>query len=156
MHKARIKFLIAIACVVLATGRSGAQTSDAPEKYVEIANNCESNIARLDNIHSMADKEGLIIAIARLGNGEWRSDLNRRRLHNLKLWLKEIRGREMKTIITAEGERVRGRGRIEIYIRGKLVDVLGLGKGEDLAVGSCDGTGAIDHLYYGSRRRRSE
>jgi len=98
--------------------------------------------------------DGLIIAIARLGSGEQRSDLNRRRLHNLKLWLHEIRGRETKTIITAVGDRVRGRGRIEIYTGAKLVDVLGLGKDEDLAVGSCDGTGKIDHLYYGSRRRR--
>jgi hypothetical protein len=68
--------------------------------------------------------------------------------------LRKFGGGAAKMIITAEGEPARGRGRIEIYVVGKLVDVLGVGRGEDLYAGSCDGTGELDHLFYDSRRRK--
>ena len=150
----RATLVVGIICTLsLGTAISAAQNSEVPERFVDLANNCESNIMRLHNIHSMAGEDGLIIAISRLGNGERSRNLNHRRLYNARLWLERIRDRRSSTIITAEGERVGGRGRIEIYVGGKLVDILGMGQGEDLAVGSCDGTGEIDHLYYGSRRQ---
>jgi len=138
------------------TGHAGAQRAESPETYVAIGNTCESNIARLDRIHSEAGSDGLVIAIARLGDGEQSRRLNQRRLRNVRLYLEKVRGRAPKTIIMAEGEPARGRGRVEIYVGGKLVDVLGVGRGEDLYAGSCDGTGELDHLFYDSRRRKSQ
>lgn len=112
---------------------------------------CESNIAYLDAAHSAAGEDGLIIAIARLGNGERNTTLNRRRLYNLRTYLEKFRRRDGKTIITAEGERVRGPGRVEIYVGGKLGAEIELRRGEDLHVGSCDASSSLDRLFYDSR-----
>jgi hypothetical protein len=120
---------------------------------VSIGNTCDSNIARLDNWDSRAGDE-LVIAIARLGDGERERVLNRRRLHNVRLYLETVRGRDPKKIVTAEGERAQGRGRVEIYVGGKLADVMGMGRNEDFAAGSFDGTGKLDHLYFSRRARR--
>lgn len=156
LNKKRIRVLTGICCLWLLVGTSDAtaQNTHSAETNVEIGNTCESNIARLDRIHSEAGESGLLIAIARLGNGEQSRQLNRRRLHNLRLYLEKVRGRAPRTIITAEGDRARGRGRVEIYVGGKLVDVMGVARSEDLYAGSCDGTGELDKYFYGSRRNR--
>ena len=155
LNKKRIKVLAGICCLWLLVAASDAiaQNTESTETNVEIGNTCESNIARLDRIHSEAGESGLMIAIARLGNGEQSRQLNQRRLHNLRLYLEKVRGRAPRTIITAEGDRARGRGRIEIYVGGKLVDVMGVGRSEDLYAGSCDETGELDKYFYDSRRR---
>ena len=46
--------------------------------------NCESDIAVLEAAHHDAGKESLIIAVARLGDGERNRGLNGRRLHNVR------------------------------------------------------------------------
>ncbi len=157
LHKTRMNFLAGMCCIcsLVGTGNAVAQNPVSPETYVTIGNTCESNIARLDRIHSEAGNDGLVIAIARLGDGEQSRRLNHRRLHNIRLYLERVRGRAPKTLITAESDRARGRGRIEVYIGGKLVDLLGLARGEDLYAGSCDATSELDDLFYDSRRRKS-
>src|SRR5207247_3130982 len=80
---------------------------------------------------------GLVIAIARLGDGEQKPDLNRRRLHNVRTYLAEFDGRSSERVVMAEGERVNGYGRIELYVDGKLFYVLMISPNADLAVGSC-------------------
>jgi hypothetical protein len=116
------------------------------------ANSCEENIARLDEVDLQAGKAGLVIAIARLGKGERSSVLSQRRLHNIRVYLNRFRSHEADSIVLAEGERIQGRGRVELYINGKLLYALELGRGEDLYVGSCDGTDKLDSLLYDSRR----
>jgi len=104
-----------------------------------ILGNCEDNIAVLSAAHQEAGEKGLIIVIARLGDGEYRSDLNRRRLHNVRVYLTEFDWhRTAETVVTAQGERVSGVGRVELYIAGKLVAVLGVKRNGDLLVGSCE------------------
>lgn len=155
-HKKRMTVLAGMCCMCwLVVTSAVAQNAESPATYVTIGNTCESNIARLDRIHSEAGDDGLVIAIARIGDGEQSRRLNQRRLHNVRLYLERVRGRAPKTLITAESERARGRGRVEIYVGGKLVDVLGVARGEDLYAGSCDGTSEVDHLFYDSRRRKS-
>ena len=144
----------ALVLVLCLANLAGGQDLQPPESWVKLGNRCESNIARLDNWHSRAGDE-LIIAIARLGDGERARVLNRRRLHNVRLYLETVRGRAPKKIVTAEGDRARGRGRVEIYVGGKLVDVMGMGRDEDFVAGSCDGTGESDNLYYGGFSRRA-
>lgn len=157
LRKKRMTILASVCCIcwLVVTGNAVAQNAESPESYVTIGNSCESNIARLDRIHSEAGDDALVIAIARLGDGEQSRRVNQRRLHNIRLYLEEVRGRAPKTLITAESNRARGRGRVEIYVGGKLVDVIGVGRGEDLYAGSCDGTSELDHLFYDSRRRKS-
>jgi len=118
-----------------------------------VGSSCESNIALLDAAHAKAGEDGLIIAIARLGNGERNRNLNRRRLYNLQTYLEKFRKRPAETIITAEGERVVGSGRVDVYVGGKLVVTLDLRRGQDLHVGSCDATSKLDTLFYDSRNR---
>ncbi len=48
-----------------------------------------------------------------------------------------------------------GGGRIEIYVGGKLADVMGMGRNEDFVAGSCDGTDESDRLYYRYFSRRA-
>lgn len=98
---------------------------------------CEFNIATLDAAHGKSGKDGLVIAIARLGDGEQGQELNRRRLHNVRTYLTTFDGRPPETIITAEGERVNGYGRVELYVGGKLFYVLKTRPKADFPVGSC-------------------
>lgn len=101
--------------------------------------NCEHNIARLDTADGNAGEDGLIILIARLGKGESNPELNRRRLHSARIYLSAYRGvRAAETIVTAEGERARGYGRVEIYVAGKLFDTLAVRRNADMSVGSCE------------------
>jgi hypothetical protein len=138
-----------------ATANVPAQTVSSLEMQVNSPNQCESNISRIFAAHIEAGKDNLIIIIARLGDGERSRDLNYRRLHNFQTFLAKVHGHDPNTMITAEGKRAAGRGRLEVYIKGKLWDVLGLGRGEDLYVGACDGTVKEEaRLFYDSRRRR--
>jgi hypothetical protein len=110
------------------------EQSDMPTKPA----NCESDIAILDSASGQAGESGLIIVIARLGDGERNRELNRRRLYNVRRYLTEWDGhRNPKSIVTAEGERVGGYGRIELYVGGKLFYVLLVRRNADLIVGSC-------------------
>jgi hypothetical protein len=88
-------------------------------------------------VQRVAGDAGLVIMIARLGKGETKRDLNRRRLNNARTFLIEFGQRAPQTIVTAEGERVNGYGRVELYAGGKLFHVLMINPNDDLAVGAC-------------------
>ena len=47
-------------------------------------------------------------------------------------------GLPSQRLITAEGERVQGYGRIEVYIDGELAEVLSVQRFKDLPVGMCE------------------
>jgi hypothetical protein len=101
--------------------------------------NCENHIAVLEAAHHDAGKDGLIVIIARQGTGENRRDLSRRRQYNARAYLTDyLRLRAPETIVTAAGEPVKGYGRIELYVGGKLYYVLALNHNADLIVGSCE------------------
>jgi hypothetical protein len=90
------------------TAQNGSASINAQSSQ-PIVTSCEENIALLSGSHQVAGEDGLIIAIARLGDGEHRRELNRRRLHNVLVYLTEFDWqRAPKTVIEAEGERVRG------------------------------------------------
>jgi hypothetical protein len=99
--------------------------------------NCESNSSTLSSTSQAAQAagpDGLIIAIARLGNGEHRRGLNLRRLHNVRIFLTDFAKRPVETVITAEGKPTTGFGRVELYVSGKLFDVIAVNKNGDLLV----------------------
>src|SRR5688500_18580054 len=80
--------------------------------------NCETHIAILDVAHQDAGPTGTIIMIARQGTGEQNEELGQHRLHTARAYLTEYHGRSPDTIVVAEGERVNGYGRLELYIGG--------------------------------------
>ena len=122
--------------IVLAASYAAAQLSERKiEPYP-----CEFNPATLNAAHQVAEEKDLIIFIARLGDGESRRELNRRRLHNVRTYLTSelYWKRDLKTVIVAEGERVKGYGRVEIYIKGILMDVIAAKRDRHILVGSCE------------------
>lgn len=137
-----LKYALAISVLLVCASAAAAQdisqpAGGAPIKMETKPTNCEFHIATLDAAHDQAGKDGLVIVIARLGDGEQRVDLNHRRLHNVRTYLVEFDRRSPQTIITAEGERVKGYGRVELYVGGKLFYVLMIRPNADFAVGSC-------------------
>lgn len=131
-------------CVLLAQSSSSAV-------ILREDNNCESNKSYFDYVAVNAGNDKSIIIIARLGGGETSHRYNRRRLHNISTYLNYIRQIPKERIITAEGEPVRSRGRVEVYVGGKLTVVFTVGRNHDLAGGECEsGTGG---LYYPMRKK---
>jgi hypothetical protein len=142
-------FMALALCLALAGNDNGAM-AQSQRPFLSEDNNCESNKATWDSI--AIDSEGdLIILIARLDGGERSRDLSRRRLHNLYTYLTYVREIPREKIIRAEGARARGRGRVEVYLRGKLRGVFTVGRNEDLRGGECE-MGASP-IYYPMERR---
>jgi hypothetical protein len=120
------------------------KTNQNDTKNQEISSrpfNCESNFVYLSQITDMVkaqeNQNGVLIIIARLGDGENRRGLNHRRLHNVRLQLNQQFRITPDKIIVAEGESVKGIGRIEFYLKGKMIDGLLVGKNDDICVGCC-------------------
>lgn len=90
------------------------------------------------------DSKSAIILIARLGRGEIRRELNKRRLFNVAERYRSSLGILPGKIITAEGERVNDFGRIEIYWSGILIGALPVQKNQDIYVDCC----SPDDRYY--------
>ena len=118
--------------------------------------NCEMNAVIFDNMRSVISeglgRDSLVIAVARLGNGETSRGLNRRRLYNLRVrW--GVFGLPANRLIVAEGERVDGYGRVELYVSGRLYDTFVVRRNGDLCLACC----GDDEEYYpfrGMRQRR--
>lgn len=106
----------------------------------EVPLNCETNFVRLeqtrDLIRTQKNKNGVLILIARFGDGEKRRELNRRRLDNISKGLSTALGLVEK-IITAEGEPIKGFGRVEFYLGGEMIGALLAKKNSDIYV-SCE------------------
>jgi hypothetical protein len=133
---AAVSLLLVGSCIADAQEKTTPGT--IPPSQVETKpTNCEFNVSVLTGAHRTAGDTGLVIMIARLGTGETRRELNSRRLHNARTFLTEFGQRAPQTIVTAEGDRVDGYGRLELYVAGKLFHVLLIRADDDLAVGAC-------------------
>ena len=102
--------------------------------------NCEQYSADIDRMRGifseLIGKSDYLILVARLGRGEKNRALNRRRLHNVSERLKAA-GIEAKKVVVAEGERVSGLGRIEVYAGGRMVESLRVMRNQDICVECC-------------------
>lgn len=87
------------------------------------SNNCEDALLYYDMtvLEARKDKGSYIILIARLGEGERSQKLSQRRLKDAKDYL-DYKGEDK--IVIAYGERVKGHGRVEMYVSGKLLYAL--------------------------------
>ncbi len=131
------RFVAALAaCSLLAVSVHAQDDSSKPRVFEGFdGTHCETTKAELDLIAERAGQEGLIIIIARSGTKELSRSINWRRLHNLSEYLEMTHAIPAERIITAEGNRVRGLGLVEIYIRGKLFTVFKVNRNRDLARG---------------------
>ena len=102
---------------------------------------CEDRSAMVDVITQRTPRDETITVIAHESTSESRPDLNHRRLHNVRAYWTQFLGpqwrRKPETIILSEGERVQGYGRLEFWIRGKLVYVLNVAHNADVDFGDC-------------------
>jgi hypothetical protein len=131
-----IEYILTIALFIVVP-LLGVSAVVAQSSAKQEPSSCETNITILSAAHQAAGKD-LLIAIARLGDGERNRELNRRRLHNVGTHISEFaNARAPETIVTAEGERVSGLGRVELYAGGKLFYSLLVPRDGDLLVGSC-------------------
>ena len=98
--------------------------------------NCEDVTAYVETAMVMAQEAGedsYLIIIARLGDGERSRKLNLGRVNTVRAFLRRWRGKS----VVAEGERVKGHGRLEIYVGGKQVFILPLGRNAKVDFWSC-------------------
>ena len=124
-----------IACILFA-GPASAQDKTAPIVLERLdGTRCESTKAMLDLVAQRAGQEDFIIIIARLGTKETSRKLNRERMQLLADYLGDTRGVPKQRIVLAEGERVRGLGRVEIYLDGRLFTVFTINRNKDLGRG---------------------
>ncbi len=134
--KKNLRYMLAVSLLVTAPLVGAGQKKPVPAKAEQsqpAPGNCESNISTLSLAHQAANEGRLLFAIARLGDDEYKRELNRRRLHNVRVYLTEFDWkRDPKTLIIAEGERVKGYGRVELYVDGRLFDVIAVKRNSDL------------------------
>lgn len=99
---------------------------ETPKSLDQWPMECEGAAARLDFavINTQKLEGAYLILIARLGSGEVSRRLNQIRLANAKEYVLR-RGSDLKYVL-AEGSRVKGLGRIEIYVGGKLTEIMPL------------------------------
>jgi hypothetical protein len=125
-------------------------------------NNCEMNLAYQDYISTVALEQtqngGVLIVIARLGDGENSRELIRRRMYNVRFFL-EKRGRlAPKKFVVAEGERVKGYGRFEYYLGGKLFEQILFNKNRYICHSCCipDPSYYPDKTIYERQQKRKQ
>ena len=142
----RLKFSLAVLlCIPLLSGHAWAQDRKASEPHILGESggidgaNCETTKAYMDDALIEAGGEKSIIIIARRGDGERPNDVIQRRLYNLSGYLAETRGVSKERVITAEGERVRGLGRVEVYVGGKLSVIFKMRRNRDFFAKCSDG-----------------
>ena len=104
-----------------------AQNTKLTPRSIPITVSADNNETWKTEIAYLSQRVGAdepVILIARLGTNEVSSRLNRKRLQVARTYLQISRGLEPplkeENIVTAEGERMRGAGRVEAYVRGKL------------------------------------
>ena len=123
--------------------------------------NCEMNMLYMDMLSQMVPEQtrngGVLVAVARLGAGEKWRESNRRRLYNVREYIKDRTGIGAGKIVVAEGERVSGLGRVEFYLGGRMVGGLLMGKNQDLCLLCCEEVGPYyphkDNLEKKRRRK---
>jgi len=153
-------------CCVLLLGlhclQIGAQNraQAIPFAFSKEPTNCETNAVKFDSyvkqFRTLANgSNSVLIAIARLGSAERSVALNRSRLYIVRATLIEDLGLREQDVVTAEGPQVKGYGRVDIYLDGKLVDTLLVNRGKALCADCCHPEGR-KYLYPNQPKRKVE
>ena len=93
-----------------------------------IVTGCEMDVANLDAVHGDYKHGRLVFFLSRLGIGEKREVLSKKRLENIALYLKnawDVKEDRMKeSFVYARGSKVQAKGRVEVYANGLLVALI--------------------------------
>jgi len=144
--------LIILALLFLQTSSNGQSKTLEPIVVEGNVSSCESNAAAFDNLAGfLRSTEERLFVVARLGVGERRRDLNRRRLHNVRIYFKDGWPKiDPKRFVFLEGDPVEGEGRIEFYLGSHLIQISLVKRGKDICVDCCD---YPDYRYYGAGKK---
>jgi hypothetical protein len=102
---------------------------------------CEFNNLVLERGNREAGDDSILILIAIRGVNDTKLDVSRRRLLTARAYLTQYTNlREPANVIVAEalGDGQPPYGGVEIYVKGRLFDVLTSGPNLDLGLGACD------------------
>lgn len=129
-----MRLFLTMACLVwLILAGSKITVAQTPAAY-QIEPNGEAAVVILTDVNRQAEKmDKPVILVARLGEGETLRRLNLRRLHNVAARLYSV-----KSIIKTEGDKIGGKGHVEIYLDGQLNAILLAHRNKDLAVDCCE------------------
>lgn len=143
-----VAFLLLTINFVAQTQPNGEQSVEKGWGVPERPLNCEMNLQSLELVRRLIggkfNNGEVAIIIARLGNEEKTLKLNHRRLYNVREALNNMLGIPREKVIIAEGEPVKGFGRIEFYLGGVMVGALLVEKNIDICVSCC---GPDDRFY---------
>jgi hypothetical protein len=81
------------------------------------------------------ERDSNIIIIARLGSREYSLPLLRRRVSSVSAYILMGHSFSRDRVVTAQGERIRGLGQVEIYISGREFLILKLRRNRDIFTG---------------------
>jgi hypothetical protein len=116
--------LLALTLFAQQKSKSESAVSSSQEEPTE----CDAATGRLD--HAVIDTREMegsyLIIITRLGKGETSSRLNKQRLSVVEEYVLR-RGANLKYVL-AEGRRVKGLGRVELYVGGRLLYIMPIKK----------------------------
>ena len=131
----KLQMTIFLPVALAAVGCIDAQAQGKLVPTLGTAVKCEEAKALLDVLRNDAEDEGVIILVARLGASDPWPKVNRRRLNSVWSYLHHAGQFPESRLVRAEGERLRGRGRVELYAKGKLMLVLVAERPSDDIVG---------------------
>jgi hypothetical protein len=132
-----------VICVFSFTTTAQQKSDDRPYRFMNSDTPLDCEVAEVvmetvtANLKGFYKDAGILIAVARLGEGEKSHELSRRRLYNVRAYLKD-HGIPPERIVVAEGEAIKGFGRIEFYLSGKLVETALLKQDRDFCIICCD------------------
>ena len=113
----------------------------SPEAEVIPANarRCQRNTINIANLKQVARlKNEKVFVIVHLGSGEISQRLNRRRLRDIGAEFDQVSPMDRSSLILAEGERVKGQPRADVYLGSELYFVSYMPKNGDFCSLCCD------------------
>jgi len=133
--------------------QAGTKATTIPEPVKTGGRDSEFNGFTIDNLyHEAAGSGEPVFIISRLGTGERDQRLHERRLHNVIERFTYSGGRSSRErIVAAAGERNSGKGRIEIYVNGRLRFVSEIDREKDIMVDCCEAFPQYYPWYRGKR-----
>lgn len=124
---------------VLASNQSPPE-QQVPKPAVGTSSGGEYTSFILDGIIAEVRQTGsIIITISSLGTGDTRPSLHKRRLHNAVARLVDYQNAiPRKQVVTAMGDQIKGSGKVEFYVGGRLEYIVLFKPNADFTMDCCD------------------
>lgn len=135
-----IFFPMMMFCLVLFSHNTFGQ--DISDIIISDSGNCEENAFDFDLLLTRTKEyygSEVIILIARLGDGEKSRKYNERRLEVVKAGITAFDRYPKEKVITAQGERVSGKGLVEVYLGGYLSAIFKAERNKNIESRNCNG-----------------